>query len=129
MTSRLYLGVGEVIYNTARGAHNDVRPLAQVQSLVHHVDASHQHSCTQRNTCSKGFSLLCNLNGQLPGGGQHQGKQRLWLVEQILQPIIASLSCCPLCMIVSNTLLFLDAPSLYPCMASLTWLVFFLQKN
>ncbi len=80
----MHLSVGEVIHNASWGANNDVGPLPQMQSLVHHVDAAHQHGCAQRDACSKGFSLLCNLDGQLPRRGQHQRKQRLGLVQQIL---------------------------------------------
>ena len=80
-----HLGIGQVVHDTARGADHDVGPLAQVQGLIHHVDAANQDSCTQGNACSQGLSLLCDLDGQLPGRGQHQCKQWLWLVEKVLQ--------------------------------------------
>ena len=82
---KAHLGVGEVVHHAARGAHNDVGPLAQGDGLCHHVHTAHQHCTLDADACPQGLKLLTDLNGQLARGGKHQAKQGLRLVQQGLQ--------------------------------------------
>lgn len=55
--------------------------------LGHHVDAAHQHRALDAYPRAQRLKLLSNLDGQLARGRQHQRKQGLWLVQQVLQGV------------------------------------------
>ena len=63
-------------------------PLSQSYGLLHHVNASHQGSAPHANGGSQSLELTSNLNGQLSSGGQDQGKERLGLVQKLLEAVL-----------------------------------------
>eukprot|EP00983_Pelagomonas_calceolata_P052538 1142877-Pelagomonas_calceolata.AAC.9 len=80
----VHLGVRQVVHHPARRAHDDMRPLGKRDGLGHHVDAAHQHGAADSDHGAQRLHLLRNLDGQLTGGGEHQGIQLLRLVQKAL---------------------------------------------
>lgn len=53
--------------------------------LCHHVDAAHQHRALDAYTSTQRLELLGNLDGQLSRRAEAQSKERLRLIQQVLQ--------------------------------------------
>lgn len=69
---------------TGRRNHH-VRLLSQRNSLLYHVQATQNQSTSKRYQRAQRLKGLRNLGCQLSCWGEHEGEQRLWLVEKGLE--------------------------------------------
>ena len=79
------LGVGEVVNDATGGADDDVRPLAELDGLRHHVDPAHEDPALDADARAERLELLGNLDGELARGREHEGEESLGLVEELLE--------------------------------------------
>ena len=61
-------GIGHVISQSTRSAHNHVRSLSQRNRLRYHVKAANQDSCSEPNQRAYCFKLFCDLYAELSCG-------------------------------------------------------------
>ena len=84
-SSKLHLGVLQVVHQPARRGNDDVRLLPQGHALVHHVHPSDEDDGLHPDVLAQLVELLRDLVGQLAGGGQDKGEQALGVLQQGLE--------------------------------------------
>lgn len=74
-----------MVDDAARGADEDVRPLADADRLLHHIDAPHEGNDFEADTGSECVKLLCDLDCQLARGGEAEREEGLRVLEERLE--------------------------------------------
>ena len=75
----------QVVQQPAGRRNDHMRLLAKCDGLLHHVETAQNQSAPEGNQGPEGLERLGDLRGKFSGRGQHEGEQRLGLVEQGLE--------------------------------------------
>ena len=79
------LGLLQVVQETARSSHHNMRLLAKCDSLLHHIQTTEDQGTPERDQGAKCFEGLGDLRRKFSCGCQDQREQRLRLVEKRLE--------------------------------------------